>query len=167
MLDILLALSQFGVNTLTIMEVQYRKFQTSDSSLVTGLIQSLYLEDPSDKPMFPKKIQDTFEALTKQPDRGTIIIFDLNREVIGYSILINFWSNEFGGNILTIDELYIKKTFRSQGIGTRFIQHLAETRFGNSVAIQLEVTPDNAKARKLYESLGFKLHKNSMFDLIL
>jgi ribosomal protein S18 acetylase RimI-like enzyme len=149
------------------MEVQYRKFQTSDSNIVTGLIQSLYREDPSDKPMSPNKIQDTFDALTNHPDRGTIILFDLNGEVIGYSILINFWSNEFGGNILTIDELYIKKAFRSQGIGTRFIQYLAETRFGNSVVIQLEVTPDNVKARKLYESLGFRLHKNSMFDLLL
>lgn len=149
------------------MEIEYRKFKTSDSSIVAELIQSLYKEDPSDKPMQPQKIQDTFEALTNHPDRGTIIIFDLNGDIIGYSILINFWSNEFGGNILTIDELYIRNGYRSQGIGARFIQHLAEVRFDNSVVIQLEVTPDNYKARKLYESLGFKLHKNSVFDLIL
>jgi ribosomal protein S18 acetylase RimI-like enzyme len=149
------------------MEVKYRKFQASDSIIVAELIQGLYREDPSDKPMLPKKIQDTFDALTKYPELGSIIIFDHDGVIIGYSILINFWSNEFGGNILTIDELYIKKAYRSQGVGSRFIHYLAEIRFGNSVAIQLEVTPDNVKARKLYESLGFKLHKNSTFDLIL
>lgn len=63
------------------------------------------------------------------------------------------------GNIIDIDELYIKKKFHSQGIGTNFIKYLAENKFGTSVAPQLKVTSENTKARKLYESLGFKLHK--------
>lgn len=147
------------------MDIKYRKFKTSDSEAVAELIQNLYREDPGGKPMLPQKIQKTFDSLTQHPDRGTIMVLENEGEVIGYAILINFWSNEFGGNIVDIDELYIKKEFRSQGIGTNFIKYLAENKFGNSVALQLEVTSGNVKARKLYESLGFKLHKNNTYDL--
>ena len=149
------------------MDIKYRKFKTSDRKIVAELIQNLYREDPDGKPMSPQKIQNTFDSLKDDSDRGTIIVFEHESAIIGYAILINFWSNEFGGNILNIDELYIKKKFRSQGIGTKFIKYLAENKFGDSVALQLEVTSGNAKARKLYESLGFKLHENDTYDLEL
>lgn len=133
------------------MDIKYRKFKTSDSKVVAEFIQNLYREDSGGKPMLPQKIQNTFNSLTSHPDRGTIMIIEHAEEVIGYSILINFWSNEYGGNIVDIDELYIKKEFRSQGIGTNFIKHLVENKFGNLVALQLEVTPGNTRARKLNE----------------
>lgn len=149
------------------MQMKYRQFRPSDAEVVSELIQSLYREDPSDKPMLPQKIRGTFDSLTRHPDRGAIMVFEHEGEIAGYAILINFWSNEFGGNITFIDELYVRKEFRGRGVGTNFIRHLAETRAGDSVALQLEVTPGNAKARKLYESLGFKPHKNSLLELNL
>lgn len=149
------------------MNVKYRRFETTDSEAVAGFIQDLYREDPSDRPMSLQKIRDTFDSLTRHPDRGGIIIIEHEKESVGYSILINFWSNEFGGNVNFIDELYIKKEFRGKGIGTNFIKYLAENKFGNAVALRLEVTPNNKKARKLYESIGFKLHKNNTLDLDL
>ena len=95
------------------------------------------------------------------------MVFEQGSSTVGYSILINFWSNEFGGNILIIDELFVRKEFRSQGIASQFIQHLAETKFNDSVALQLEVTPDNHRALALYKNLGFKRHKNDYYDLLL
>lgn len=147
------------------MDIKYRQFKNSDSEVVAELIKNLYQEDPGGKPMLEQKIQKTFDSLTKHPDRGTIMLIEKEHEIIGYSILINFWSNEFGGNIIEIDELYIKKEFRSKGIGTNFIKYLKDNKFGNLVALQLEVTPTNTKARTLYENLGFKLHKNTTLTL--
>lgn len=149
------------------MDIKYRPFKTSDSKVVAKLIHALYQEVPGGKQMTPQKIQNSFDSLTKHPDRGTIMVVEHEREIIGYAILINFWSNEFGGNITAIDELYLKKEFRSQGIGTNFIKYLAEKKFGNSVALELEVIPANKKARELYERLGFKLDKNDTFILEL
>ena len=149
------------------MKVKNRKFKTADSKIVAELIKNLYLEDPGGKPMSLQKIQNTFDALLQHPDRGTIMILEYEGKIIGYAILINFWSNEFGGNILNIDELYIKQGFRSRGIGTNFIKYLVDNKFGNSVAMQLEVTPENNPARKLYERLGFNIHKNDTMTLDL
>lgn len=149
------------------MDVKYRQFKPSDSEAVAEMIMNLYREDPSDRPMLPQKIADTFDSLTSHPDRGCILVLEHENGIAGYSIIINFWSNEFGGNVSFIDELYIKKEFRGKGIGKNFIKYLAENKFGNAVALRLEVTPENKKARKLYESIGFKLHKNNTLDLDL
>jgi ribosomal protein S18 acetylase RimI-like enzyme len=149
------------------MEVKFRKFVSSDTKIIADMIRDLYREDPGTKLMSNQKIKRTFESLTKHPEKGRIIVFEYKDKIIGYSILINFWSNEFGGNIIVLDEIYIKKIFRARGIDTNFIKYLSKNKSGNSVAIQLEVTPGNKRGRKLYESLGFKLYKNYMFDLEL
>lgn len=149
------------------MRVNYRQFKPADHETVAEFVKQLYAIDPHGKPMTEEKIKRTFEVLSKDPTRGTIIVIEHGDEIIGYAILINFWSNEFGGNIVNVDELYIKEEFRSQGIGTEFIKHVADTKFSNAVALQLEVTPDNDRAYKLYEKLGFKKHENDMLDLEL
>ena len=142
------------------MSIVYRHIDTLDEEIVSEMIQNLYKEDNSIKLMTAEKIRNTFDTIKLNPGIGSIIVIEKDGNIAGYSILINFWSNEYGGNILFIDELYVKKEFRKEGIGTNFIKHLKETKFGNSVALQLHITSKNIRARKLYESLGFKPHQN-------
>lgn len=149
------------------MKPTYRPFKKSDESAISELIFNLYEEDPNYKKVSPEKIKKTFEMLRTQPERGNILVMELKQEIIGYAILINYWSNEFGGNILNIDELFIKKEYRAQGIGTDFIKYLAQSKFGESVALELEVTPENTPALRLYKRLGFKVYKNQILDLEL
>lgn len=149
------------------MYITYRNFNPSDSQILIELILNLYVEDPGARPMTAQNIQRTLDFLFEHPNRGTIMLIENEGEIIGYSTLINFWSNEYGGNIVIIDELFIKKEFRSQGIGAEFLRYLVNRKFADAVALQLEVTTNNLKARKLYESLGFKLHKNHFYNLVL
>lgn len=68
----------------------------------------LYKEDLVDEQITDEKISKTIRELDNNPRRGKIIIFEKASIVIGYVILIFYWSNEFGGDILQIDELYVK-----------------------------------------------------------
>ena len=52
-----------------------------------------------------------------------------------------------------IDEIYIEKEFRNNGIGTDIIKKLIE----NNESIYLWVYKDNTKAVSLYKRLGFKV----------
>jgi ribosomal protein S18 acetylase RimI-like enzyme len=149
------------------MNITYRKFNNTDFNILAGLMLGLYEEDPATKHITREKIRHTVDSLDGHPDRGTIIMIEDENEILGYSLLINFWSNEYGGNITVIDELYIKKEYRSRGIGTNFISYLIKIRYNNSVALQLETTPKNKKARKLYEKLGFEAGRNKTFYLEL
>lgn len=149
------------------MNASYRKFTGTDKEVVARMIVDLYTEDPTLKTITEASIEKTFDAFEKHPDRGVIMVLEVEKKIIGYAILANFWSNEFGGNIVIIDELFVQKEYRGQGIATHFLTYLRDTKFCDSVALQLEVTPDNKRARKLYESLGFVAHKNTMLDLEL
>ena len=149
------------------MNPTYRQFQPSDKEPVTEFIKSLYREDPEGLPINDAKIERTLAELTEHPDKGAIITIEYESAVVGYAILINFWSNEYGGNILHIDELYVSADYRGKGIGSKFIQYLIDNKFNNAKALQLETLPSNDKAKKLYERLGFEVSKSDHLFLDL
>jgi len=115
-------------------------------------------EDPSTQRVTDKKISLTFKELSSNTNAGRIVVFEKARAIIGYAILIPYWSNEYGGNILHIDELYVKPEHRGRGIATSFLKQIFVT--DEAVALQLEVTPTNMRARNYYRNLGFKESKN-------
>lgn len=142
------------------MTIKFRKFDPRDLEIISDFVKKLYEEDPEGKPASDQNIQKTFAELQKYPEKGTFYILEVDGQSAGYALLINFWSNEYGGNILTVDELYVDERFRGQGLGTKFMQFLIDEKPGDYVSIQLETTPSNERARRLYERLGFVLSEN-------
>ena len=137
----------------------FRPYKNQDYSLVSQFIVDFYTDDPSAYPMTQDKIDLTLKTLGKRPDLGEIIIMDLDKKTVGYSLLINYWSNEFGGMIVNIDELFIDAPYRNKGFASQFFEYLI-ARANHEVAFELEVTPNNDKAMKLYQRLGFEMDKN-------
>jgi GNAT superfamily N-acetyltransferase len=145
------------------MGLVFRPIQGSDRDAVASMIKGLYSEDPSGKPMSDEKVRRTFEELTKHPERGTIWVMEKDHSLVGYSITINYWSNEYGGNILFIDELYVIPSERGSGIGSDLIRFLKDNRPNGSVGILLEVLPTNKGACRFYEREGFHLSRYSHY----
>jgi ribosomal protein S18 acetylase RimI-like enzyme len=98
------------------------------------------------------------------PNKGQIIVFDLEEKVIGYAILVWVWTNEFGKDILWIDEVVVDKNYRGLGIGKRFFDWL-QLFFGESPAFSLLVSEYNHKAKKLYQEIGFKPVQTQMLKV--
>ena len=97
----------------------------------------------------------TIDRLLAEPVRGRILLFMRSDIVCGYALLIPYWSNEFGGTVLLIDELFVEKPHRGQGMARAFFDFVTATRPFDAVALALEVSPKNARARALYEAMGF------------
>lgn len=142
------------------MKVNFELYNNNDYRELKDMIVGLYSEDPSSVPMAEEKILKTVKELIAHPDKGQIIMFRVNNEIVGYGIIIFFWSNEYGGNIIYIDELFVKQEWRSKKIGTEFFNYLLESFKDKVVALKLEVTPRNVRARKYYETLEFKETRN-------
>ncbi|MCA1803106.1 MAG: GNAT family N-acetyltransferase [Rhodothermaceae bacterium] len=149
------------------MNIRFRPYRPDDSPVLERYISDLYAGDISGKPMTADKIRNTIAMLTARPDLGSILMIENGEDVVGYAILINFWSNEYGGIMLNIDELYIAPGHRGKGFASALISHLAQSRYNNAVALQLEVSPKNHAARRLYNSLGFTPHPNHVLTLEL
>ena len=139
-----------------------------DDQTIVALSLELYREDPSDRPVLRDGIQRTLEKLRESPDRGRSVAFTQNDQILGYALLISFWSNELAGEICIVDELFIKRDSRGKGHGSSLFEEIRTNRKLWStppVAIELEVTPDNSRARALYSELGFKPKKNDSMRL--
>jgi GNAT superfamily N-acetyltransferase len=121
------------------------------------MCQALYNDGATQHPMNPEHINRTLLAFETQPYLGEIILFWGEENIVGYASLSNFWSNEWGGNILHIDELFVEENHRGKGITHTFFewldQHYKQKNLAQAYA--LEVSPQNPNAQKLYEKLGF------------
>lgn len=129
----------------------------------------LYEEDPAERPVAPEAIRRTFEVLRAEPVRGRVLCCVTEdggeRLLVGYAILVSFWSNELGGETCEIDELFVVASWRGRGLATELLERLQDERSlwpRRPVALCLQVTPDNARARALYERMGFRVRKNTM-----
>ncbi len=124
------------------------------------MIHQYYLEDHPDQALSDEQVERTLDEFLRHPEKGAVLLLLEKGAVLGYSILVYFWSNEMGGDIVNIDELFVKSEHRGKGLGTAFVKSLIEDRFKDCVRIELVTTPQNERARKLYSSLGFSAGKD-------
>jgi ribosomal protein S18 acetylase RimI-like enzyme len=86
--------------------------------------------------------------------RGNVYGIYQDNQLVGY-----YWIEE-RGDILHLHGLILKEGFRGKGIGTEVLQMLADRYAGQMAAIELGVHESNARARSLYERMGYRTVKH-------
>jgi GNAT superfamily N-acetyltransferase len=135
-----------------------REARADDDEAIVRMCGALNAEDPGPHPVPPDHMRRTVAALREAPPRGRVLVLELGDRVCGYALLVSFWSNEAGGEACLVDEVYVEAPHRGQGHTTRLLSDLAakaDKSLPDFVALLLEVTPANDRARRLYERLGF------------
>jgi GNAT superfamily N-acetyltransferase len=151
----------------SIAEIRFRKYKGSDFNEFKKMVYSFYREDSYGHPMNVHKIKNTLMELTPRSNRGAIFLFQFDDKTAGYAIVISYWSNEYGGNILFIDELYVKPEWRKKGIAGAWLEYLSAMDPGRIKALQLEVTPANSRAFNFYLKHNFQLNSRKSLIKIL
>jgi len=145
--------------------VPWRLATPADDDAIVGFCLALNREDPGPCPVPPDQVRRTLDALRAEPTRGRAVVLVVRGAPAGYALLVSFWSNELGGEVCNVDELYVDPAARGQGFGAALIRSISA---GTDpwptvpVAVELEVSPGNSRARALYESLGFVPVRNSL-----
>ena len=73
----------------------------------------------------------------------------------GYALLSKTFSQEVGGRVVWLEEIYLRENSRGKGLGKEFFAFFKQ-KYAAARRLRLEVEPDNARAEKLYRSLGFE-----------
>jgi GNAT superfamily N-acetyltransferase len=142
----------------------WRPARPEDDDAIVALSCALFDEDPAPDPVPPGHVERTLRAFRAEPVRGRAVVLEQDGAVLGYAFLASFWSNELGGEVCTVDELYVQASVRGLGHGTALIEALAcgEGPWpGRPVALELEVSPENERAHALYARLGFRARRNA------
>jgi len=136
----------------------WRVAKPEDDDRILAMCMELNREDPGDEPVPEWHVRRTLTRLRSEPHRGSCVVLELAREVAGYALLIPFWSNEMGGDLCEVDELFVMPEHRSRGYGRALFANLECRAFGppEAVGIALIVRSGNPRARKFYASLGFE-----------
>ena len=149
-------------------QAKWRLATPCDDSAIAAMFGALNHEDPGLQPVSVDQIFVTLERLRTEPIRGRAVVLECNEILVGYALLIAFWSNELGGEVCHIDEIYVAPAHRRRQHATALIEQL---KAGNQIwatdaaALELEVSSSNPRAASLYRRLGFKSTHNQHLRL--
>jgi ribosomal protein S18 acetylase RimI-like enzyme len=153
--------------TLVSTKATYRMPAPRDLPDLVRLVQAYYREDQRGADMSAEQVLTTVRELSRSKEKGSVFVFEKDGMLVGYALLIGYWSNELGGTVLAIDELYIAPGHRRQGIASDFLELLGKVAPAGVRGLQLEVNRANRPALALYRKLGFHDCRRQVFSLQL
>lgn len=90
------------------------------------------------------------------------MVLEVDGAASGYALLVPYYSNELGGEVCGVDELYVRPPCRNRGHASALFSEVERGTFGAFAGTALGVTPGNGRARRLYERLGFRASGTAM-----
>ena len=97
------------------------------------------------------------EPLLNNQELGLVFVAELEAVLVGYAVIGWGWGIESGGKEALIDEVFVLKNRRNQGIGAKMLTEvMAHLEKHNTKAVFLETEAQNPNSRKLYQNLGFE-----------
>lgn len=106
-------------------------------------------------PIPDENIERTAQVIVEGTPYARCLLFYCDGVCCGYALLAFSYSNEAGGKVLLLDEIYISDKFRGNGIGKEFFTWMYSQYDEEIKRYRLEVSMENGRVKKLYSSLGF------------
>ena len=97
----------------------------------------------------------TLKELNANRRAGSFFVFEKDEEVVGYGILANRWSNGLGGQVLHVDELYVRPGRRGRGIASDFLGLIAKVAPADAAAITITLAPGLRRVPGFLRRLGY------------
>ncbi|HEV2992557.1 MAG TPA: GNAT family N-acetyltransferase [Candidatus Angelobacter sp.] len=136
----------------------YRAAAPGDIDVLLRLMHGFQQDDPWSVPFREEQVRQSLRELLASPSAGRAFLICKDGLCIGYLVLSFDFSMEYGGKNGWIDELFVQREFRGQGVGSRAMDFAVKTaRELGAKVLHLEVSRENP-AIDLYRRLGFEDH---------
>ena len=131
-----------------------RKIEAKDKYAFLEMNHTFYHSEAVLHTIPEKNAADTFSLILNGSPYADAYMLEEDGEICGYVLLALTHSNEAGGLVVWIEEIYIKDNFRGRGLGGRCIEFLKQC-YPKAVRFRLEVSDSNEAVKRLYARHGF------------
>lgn len=139
----------------------FEKLTFENIDTIVAMMQDFYSIDGYD--IDAQVSQENFKTFLDDERLGQSWLIKENDLVLGYIIVVYFFSFEFKGRVALLDELYLNADARGKGVGRKAVEFVKEyVQNQGCKLVLLEVEPHNIPAQKLYESQGFDFHPRNI-----
>lgn len=134
--------------------VTIRRAHSEDAEATLTMLKELAEYEESSK-----HVQVTPNRWEEYLDRDDVILFIAEAEgsPVGYSSALrrpHLWS---GRDIIALDDLYVRASYRNRLVGERLMRAMADLAADEGLTIGWEVLPANLAGQRFYSRLGAKL----------
>lgn len=134
-----------------------RPMQPADRQAYLHLAEAFYSSDAVIKKISRRVMEAVFDdIISAGAHMQGFMLMDDAGETAGYALLAHSYSQEAGGKVLWVEELFISPEHRGKGLAKEFFVFVKETYANKVKRIRLDVEADNENAIALYEKMGFK-----------
>lgn len=133
-----------------------RKLRKEDKDLYISMVKDFYDSEAVLDNIPMENILNTYNEIVSSSPYVKAYLIEEEEETAGYGLISLTYSNEAGGLVVWIEELYIIEKFRGLGLGSKFLNFI-ETKFsGEAKRFRLEISKTNKSAQRLYLREGYR-----------
>ena len=138
--------------------MRFQQATLTDLALIFALMRQMQCDDPWSEPFEESIVRKSLADVLQNPAYGVIYVAHDEGAPVGYLVICFDFSLEYQGKGAWIDELFVVRSHRGQGIGMRFLELAEEVAAEHgAMFLHLEVTHGNP-AIELYRRRGFADH---------
>ena len=131
-----------------------RKITLADREEYLKMADDFYHSGATIAPVPKENMEITFDEMTSSDRYVEGYFFEEDGIVKGFALLAKTFSQEAGGLVVWIEELFVKEEYRNNGLVQKFFEFLYEIH-KDAARFRLETEPDNEDAMRLYYRMGF------------
>lgn len=133
-----------------------REFMQQDKAAYLSMATAFYQSDAVSHPIPEAHFIRTFALCMEQSPYVRGLMLEYERDSAGFALLALTHSNEAGGLVVWLEELYLLPKHRGKGFGKALFAFVEAEYKSTAVRYRLEVAKTNEAAIRLYHTLGYE-----------
>lgn len=133
-----------------------RKIRKEDKQIYMTLAEEFYHTDAVLHSIPASHFENTFQEMLRSCRYAEGYLLEYDGQAAGYVLLAKTFSQEAGGMVAWIEEIYVRPQFQGKGLGQEFFRYYEKRNVEGLSRIRLEVEAENERAVSLYRRLGFE-----------
>jgi N-acetylglutamate synthase-like GNAT family acetyltransferase len=135
--------------------MRIREATTEDLSKLTFLVSELFAIESDFNPNIRKQRQGL--AYLMEREQATVLVIDLNHEIIAMCTLQPLISTAEGGTVGMVEDLIVAEAWRGQGLGTQLLNAVEAVALAQGMSrLQLLAGRGNAEAQLFFDKQNWQ-----------